>query len=60
MGDYKGSDNKKLTEEDLDKIVFSAAFEINSQKILISFGCVVRSDVYSSEKSMYHDTNKIG
>lgn len=68
MGDYKPEQsidkNRKsgITETDainleIGKIIFSAAFEINTKKLLVSFGKVVMNSVSPSEKSMYHHTN---
>jgi hypothetical protein len=54
MGDYKPNKN------DEGKIVFSAAYEKNDKTILVSFGKVIKpSGVLTSEKSMYHETNKL-
>lgn len=68
MGDYKpeqsvekikisGISENDAIEIEVGKIIFSAAFEINTKKLLVSFGVVVRNSTTSSEKSMYHESN---
>lgn len=51
MGDYKPEENE------VDKIVFSAAYDNTNKKLLVSFGKVGILNVSSSESSMYHQTN---
>lgn len=60
MGDYKPDDSSedKINDE-IGKIVFSAAYEIQNKKLLVSFGKIVKSSISSSDKSMYHRTNII-
>ena len=53
MGDIK---EDKIKE---GQIIFSAAYEINTKTIVVSFGKVVESKTQTSEKSMYHETNKL-
>lgn len=53
MGDYK------INESEIGKIIFSAAYEINQKKLLVSFGKVIKNSVSPNEKSMYHQTNLI-
>jgi len=53
MGDIK---EDKIRE---GQIIFSAAYEINTKNIVVSFGKVVESKTQTSEKSMYHESNKL-
>lgn len=53
MGDYKPSD------DDLGKIIFSGSFDIDDNKLIIMIGQVIKNEIISSEKSMYHETNII-
>jgi hypothetical protein len=53
MGDYKPK------EEEVGKIIFSAAFEVNDNKIVVSFGKVIKPEVQTNVKSMYHESNTI-
>jgi hypothetical protein len=53
MGDYKPD------EKEVNKIVFSAAYDITNKKLLVSFGKVEIINVTSSENSMYHQTNSL-
>ncbi len=51
MGDYKPN------EMDIDKVVFSAAYDKTNKKMLVSFGKVEKLNTTSSMNSMYHESN---
>lgn len=53
MGDYNPS------ESEVGKIIFSAAFERNENKIVVSFGRVIKPEIQTNEKSMYHESNMV-
>jgi len=70
LGDYKPEESiskmilNGLSEEDsikreLGKIVFSAAYDIGQKKLLVSFGRVIKNNIKSSDKSMYHLSNQL-
>lgn len=51
MGDYKAE------IEDLNKIIFSAAYEETEKKMVVSFGIVIENEVCVDSKSMFHESN---
>jgi hypothetical protein len=56
--DSKGRDPKLgASDDEVGKIVFSAAYEINDKKLLVSFGKITKPIVQTNDKSMYDWSN---
>jgi len=53
FGDYKPN------ESEVGKIIFSGSFNIDENKLIIMIGEVIKNEISSSDKSMYHETNKV-
>ena len=52
---YKGKDGQGISEEDEGKMVLSAAYDFDRKKILIMIGQIAKSNVSSTEKTMYRE-----